>query len=331
MHQSVISPAALVAALMFLCVNPMWAAEPALNQEKAGTEILQAPSSGEAASDDRVDQVITNRMLRAQTGSLSKWSVTTAIGYSAGSVAKPFDPIRPNITASNQNSTSLQNLGGSVGVKYRSSEMSSVTVNGGIRMLTPFQSSYSTTDPQAQKSFDENHGRFDFNNPAFAYGYIFSGLGGQNFFSIQQTLTTDTGLRQLGYLTNMSVYHAYVYDIPEARVSLTWRWNLTYYYFDKVATVDPAKQTIYQVGFNPAVDFNLNDRFNLRTEWSFAYEHTRERSSALSFRANRIAQTVGLGISLSRDVMLYPNVQFLPDDIRADRTNVGISTNINLF
>lgn len=321
----------MVAAALFIFISGAYAAdEPApLNQEKASTDILKPAQT--TPNDDKVDQVITNRMLRAQTGSLSKWSVSTAIGYSAGSLAKPFDAVRPNITSSNQNATSLQNMGGSVGVKYRTSEMTSITVNGGLRIQTPFQSSYSSQDPNVQKSFDENHGRFDFNNPTAAYGIIFSGLGGQNFISLQQTLTTDTGLRQLGYLTNSSIYHTYVYEIPKTRLALMWRWNLTYFYFDKVAGIDPRKQTVYQIGFGPAVEFNLSDRFNIRTELNMNYEHNKDRSNLFAFRGNRIAQTVGVGISLSRDVFLYPNIQFLPDDIRSEMTNVGMSTNINLF
>ena len=42
-------------------------------------------------------------------------------------------------------------------------------------------------------------------------------------------------------------------------------------------------------------------------------------------------QDVGLGISVSRDVFLFPNFQFSYDDPRIENTNVGFVANINMF
>ena len=37
------------------------------------------------------------------------------------------------------------------------------------------------------------------------------------------------------------------------------------------------------------------------------------------------------GVKVTRDIFLYPNVQFVPDQLRSKQTNVALSTNINMF
>ena len=62
-----------------------------------------------------------------------------------------------------------------------------------------------------------------------------------------------------------------------------------------------------------------------------SYEHIVAESRALTFHQDTLTQSLGIGIKVIRDVFLYPNVTFIPYDIRSDRTNVGLSANINLF
>ncbi len=93
-----------------------------------------------------------------------------------------------------------------------------------------------------------------------------------------------------------------------------------------------ARQGDYDVGAYPFAEYVINDTLNLRTiAGMWTYEHDRSKADQpWTFTKNKIYQSVGLGISVTRDIYLYPNVQFLPENIRADATNVAISTNINL-
>jgi hypothetical protein len=42
-------------------------------------------------------------------------------------------------------------------------------------------------------------------------------------------------------------------------------------------------------------------------------------------------ESVGIGCSVTRDIFLYPNIQFTPGNISANLTNVGLTATINLF
>jgi len=75
----------------------------------------------------------------------------------------------------------------------------------------------------------------------------------------------------------------------------------------------------------------INDTFNLRTILRpYWYQNSRGQSFSKWTRLD-MTQSVGLGISMTRNIFLYPNIQFAPDNIRADRTNIGLSANINIF
>jgi hypothetical protein len=39
---------------------------------------------------------------------------------------------------------------------------------------------------------------------------------------------------------------------------------------------------------------------------------------------------MGIGYSVTRDIYLYPNLQFAPEQISAQHTNVAINATINL-
>jgi hypothetical protein len=46
---------------------------------------------------------------------------------------------------------------------------------------------------------------------------------------------------------------------------------------------------------------------------------------------DQIYQSVGVGVSVTRDIFLYPNIQFLPNQIMASETNVGLTATVNVF
>lgn len=91
-------------------------------------------------------------------------------------------------------------------------------------------------------------------------------------------------------------------------------------------------QSDYGVGFEPVVEFEISERLNLRSQTQlWAFEHVRSAGSPHKYNVNKVVETVGVGISVTRDIYLYPHVAFRPDDIRSDRTNMGLNADINLF
>jgi hypothetical protein len=91
-------------------------------------------------------------------------------------------------------------------------------------------------------------------------------------------------------------------------------------------------QANYSFAFYPELEYQITDKINFRTLlglWS--YEHIRSASGPNTYFHDKIYQSVGLGFSITRDIFLYPNIQFLPDDIKSRLTNVGLTATINVF
>lgn len=283
-----------------------------------------------APGEDEVDQTITNRKMRAETGSLSKWSVTTALGYSMGSVEKPLSAFRPNIRSTNSLDTLLQSIQGNVGIKYRATKMDSLKLSAGLRMMNPFLAPNTAQNADDRQKYATDSGKFDVFNPSIEYTRVFALGKTQNYVTLGQTLLTSASRRQVGYISETSLQHVIAYDFGGSKFTMGLLNALAYDAFDKTGPALTPFQVDIQAGFYPFIEYVLNDRLNLRTLVGYTYEHRRNNPTWTYFK-NKVYQSVGIGISLTRDVFLYPNIQFIPSDLRGDQTNVALSTNINIF
>jgi hypothetical protein len=279
---------------------------------------------------DKADEVITNRMMRASTGSLSNWSISTAWSYSAGSIEKPLEAERPNLTAAGDN-VATQSMSADVGVSYRINPLNRVTFGVGLNSVAPFNKTINTDSPAAQKEFDENQGRIDVNNPNVSYTRLFKALGVQGWVSATALKYTVGALTDRGYDYYGQVATSTMYEFGKSGFSVGMYGLVRQNFFDKDDESLKARQQLYQVALLPQAEYVINDRLNFRTiirPWW--YQNTRAQKSS-EWTTYNFTQSAGIGISVTRNVFLYPNIQWEPENIRADRTNVGLSANINLF
>lgn len=284
-----------------------------------------------SSENDEADQVITNKKLRADTGSLSKWSISTSLGYSGGSLEKPAAAVRPNIR-NGLGTPALANVAGGVGIKYRTSALTSLKLGVGLKMTTPFQDKTDSKDAGIQEEFKRNDDKVDVDNPNLAFTKLAKLGTVQSVSMLTATAYTGQFFRDRGYQTDLTAQQIFIKEIGTSGVSLGMLLAASMATFDKNDAASKNRQGDYSLGAYPFAEYVINDRFNLRTisgVWN--YEHLRADASFWRLSKNPIYQSVGLGISITRDIYLYPNIQFLPENIRSDLTNVALSTSINVF
>ena len=90
-------------------------------------------------------------------------------------------------------------------------------------------------------------------------------------------------------------------------------------------------QDDYTLALYPFAEYSISDRYSFRTVFGYFVEDHVKGDQSGALQAETPYQSMGIGISLTRNVYLYPNVQFTPFDIRADRTNVALSANMSVF
>ncbi len=301
-----------------------WSEENGASTSSATTSVVEIPTEKKPEGMD-ADQVITNRKMRAESGSKSRFSLASSLEYAAGSIEKPFASERPNIRGAT-GTTDVARLGGNVGMKYSINSTDAVRLGVGFRWITPLG--------DVPESY--NGSRFDADNPVLNYQKLFRWMGGvQTVLQAGPTLYTASNLRDNGFLANWNVSLNNAYDVGTTGLSIG---ALTQGGFSQF-TKDSANgrdvrgiQSDYYFGIYPFLEYVINDTFNIRTiSGLLVYEHLRNEPTAFTFMKNKVYQSTGLGISVSRDIFLYPNIQFIPGDLRADNTNLALSANINVL
>ena len=279
------------------------------------------PASGVDA-----DTVITNRKMRAESGSKSKWSIGSALTYSGGTLKSPGADIRPNLTGA-AGTTDTASLGGTVGVGYKMTTTDRISVDFGVRWITPF-------DKNKPKGYEGD--KVDASNPSITYSKMYKLGDVQSVFSAGPLFYTATDLRQIGYRSAFQVQQVNAYEIGKSGASLGLVLAADGYTFGRDDLVSRQKTADYDFSVIPFAEYVINDTLNVRTVFNWMnFEHKRNAGSATTFKQTRIQQSVGVGISVTRDIFLYPNVQFTPVDIShvfdVRDTNVALNANINVF
>jgi hypothetical protein len=283
--------------------------------KEVGGPVQNAP----AGAVDDPDQLITNAKMRAESGSKSRYSFRSKVNYYGGALNQPFAAVRPNIGAA-PGQTAFGQFTGELSGKYLIDTKRSLAAGVGFRYITPFQGI-----DKPKQNYDGD--KMDLDNPYIYYQYLTKWRGIQVVLSAQPTLITRSDQVAIHHLAEGIFTGTLLYDIGTTHLSAGLYGEIDYNVYYKNSDDD----NDYSAGLDPFLEYQINDRLNIRTVFNlWNYDHERSRPLSLWSHENLI-QSFGLGISVTRDVFLYPNVQFVLDKIRMDRTNFAINMAINLW
>lgn len=298
---------------------------PAANTNEAEVKVKK-----QANKTDEADELITNRRFRAQNGSLSSISMNMSLNYNAGSIDKPFAADRPNISNAGD-TTSIAGISGTFNGSYRINPLNRLNLGSGVQMLAPFNDKIETSDARAEKEFNDNRGNLDLSNPYFSYTHMNKFLDIQTVMTAGATQYTASNFRDAGYQTSADFSLNTMYDFGGSAFSMGALFVYNRYFFDNDDPTLKQYQNETVWGVLPQAEYVINDTFNLRTIIRSNWYQNNRATGPNDFEQRPITQSVGLGISLSRNIFLYPNVQFVYQNLQASNTNIGFSANINMF
>ncbi|MFG1501320.1 hypothetical protein ABMA70_14020 [Halobacteriovorax sp. XZX-3] len=291
-----------------------------------GLSNAQAEEKKTTTDKKDIDEEITNARMRAESGSKSPLSMSLSLGYNGGSLDDPFGKERPNIYADPENETETS-MSGSISGRYRLSKNDSITVGAGYSVLTPF-----------------HHAKGDISNPYIGYSRVYTIAGIQTITSADLTFGTKDSYKNQNLDQILGVSQYMMKKFGDSGWTLGASVSASFYFSGGLAdskyradfqakTGQPFLkdyQTEMAIGLYPQLEYVFNDTFSFRTVFGyFNYQKSRGKDAKL-LRAYEY-QSVGVGISVTRDIYLYPNIQFLADDFDKDKTNFGFSATINLF
>lgn len=303
------------------------------NANTSSVKVSDVQNKDEKKSD--LDAEITNARMRAEAGSKSKWSVKANLAYQGGSIEKPIDKERPNYRKGTTGQA-LTYLTGTVGVAYRATDKDAIRLGTGVTMLTPFHNN--TDDLKSNKLGDDPETKvMNVSTPYIEYSRSFRTGNIMHMPSATYSHATEQyDVDVLQSVGSISLDHTMVADIEGSNfqpgIAISAGYSL---YKDGAQSFDMMEtrgaRSDYDIGLYPFLEYSFNDTFSFRTVFGyFAWSHYRSEDAA-TFERLVSYQSMGIGISLTREIYLYPNVQFIPDDIRSDRTNIGLSSTLNVF
>lgn len=277
-----------------------------------------------------IDTEITNAKLRAESGSKSEWSIKANINFNGGNFETPLGPVRPNYAgiSSQDNSTSIA---GTIAAAYRLNLRDSFRAGTGILFLTPFQNTIQDLgNSRGQR-------RSDVSNPYLEYSRSMKLGGWQNIFDTSYTLITQSAYTNAKYVGTLDINHTALFKLTDTEWEIGGNLDFNYTFFnDEKVTEDTLTnpeggRSDYTIGLYPYAEYAINDRYSFRTVFRFlTYDHYRSDGPSTYYR-ELYTQSIGLGIAVTRDIYLYPNMQFAPEHLSPVRTNLGLSTTINIF
>lgn len=290
-----------------------------------------ADATGKEISNKK--EVIENPTLKTLSGSLNRWSLYTTFVYYGGSLETPTSAERPNILKAAE-TPSLVNMAGNMGFKYRLTEQDNLSLQIGLYSTAPFHSKFESDNPKIQADFDKNGQSVDVDDPVMSYFRTYTVGKLQNISFLKYQHVTRGSFRDFGLDSLLSYSHAAAYKIaPFAYIAA----SLTYenYQYDKNSTTLKGRrislasyQTEHTFRGNLSTEFYVTKSISFRLISDiFSYFQMRTETN---FEKRGLQQTVAMTYFFNRDISISPNTRFIAEDIRLDRTNLGLTLNLNL-
>lgn len=309
-----VSVLSLAACLLTTQVSRADDSEP-VNESKAK---LDTGAGNKVPGAEAVDDMITNNNLRALSGSTSKWSFASQWNYLGGTLGAPLNEDRPNIAGSSA-TTNKTDIDGTLNIKYNIDVQNSLLTGFGVRWIAPFKAggptNYSGTT-------------YDAINPSVTYQHIYKLGGLQSVLQVSGMQYTQADSVSQGFAQNFAIDQENMYEIGKTGISIGGSVGVGYNTFTNDDADLATAQSVYQFWLLPYAEYALTSTINLRTVCNLLYYEHYKSGDLIH---DVVTESVGVGFSVTRDIFLYPNVQFLPSQVASVYTNVGVAATINLF
>lgn len=314
--------AALVLAMSFS--GRVFAQEATKSEGESTVKIEDAADKKNKVEGD-IDEEITNKKLRAESGSKSKFSLSLDATFTGGGLNKPFDELRPDLYGRpGTQRVSSMTLGPDI--RYRWTKNDSLTFGTSIGVSTPLQGDTNTAK-----------GQLRIGDPGIGYSRVGKIGELQSIFGLSASYATSP--ESLDIEKTFDAYASWT-------LMRSWQNGLSLglaatagntFYADAAGNgaetgYGQDDRADYEFALYPMAEYEINDFFSVRTvarytTW-YHYYGDAQLDRLIHYPGT---QSLGIGMAISRDFYLYPNVQFLWEDLKNERTNIGATATINIF
>ncbi|HWU42531.1 MAG TPA: hypothetical protein VN132_03800 [Bdellovibrio sp.] len=262
------------------------------------------------------DQNITDAKLKADAGSLERYSIKFNLSYAGPPVGDLDNKMQPNPDGSA--GTYETSLGGSISARYRISTSTALSLGTGVSALTPVQGVK----------------RYDVKNPFVSYDMSNRFWDTQMRNAFGATLVTNPDWKVQGETSGLTYDNYWLYNIGTSGWGIELDTSFAYWIYDRGANpknVKEMKSGMYTVNLYPQVKYNFSDKFSANTSLNMPFVSPRGSNDRTILWNRTLSQRVGVGYAFTRDIYFSPYLNFYPKSAELDSTTINFSTTFSIL
>lgn len=297
-----------------LGATSLWAQSSSSTSVFGGTSASESPQGGMTlklpAENPKLedDHQITDNKLKAEQGSLSKYSLKTSLSYNGPPIGDLSNSNQPNPDGTIGNSSTA--IGGSVSGRYRFNRETAMSLGTGINALTPFQ----------------GVSRFDVRTPTLTYERVFRVDDWQFRNAPGVSVVTVPEYIKVGEFASLN-YDASAYRyLGTSGFRAGTDVSFGYYLYNRNYEDADKKAYQYTLSFYPGVKYSATDKLSISTSLSVSFANPREVKNQSVMLNKTLSQRLGLEYSITREIFIAPYLNFYPKSLHANSTTINVST-----
>lgn len=264
------------------------------------------------------DARINDLQIRADAGSLSRYSAKFIIDYAGPSLDDLSAPTLPN--PDNHNADLRSYVSGIIGMKYRLTSNDGIYVSAGLKGYI------------RQKAGDHQ----DLTDPGVSYDhtYIFS-KAVQAHTTVGANLVTNSYYHnKLGETAGTFISQMVKWNVNQSRWIVGGSVSFNSYYFNRGYNAQTdTNATDYYFNVIPSVEYKLTPSLNLNTSILKKIGHYRKSTDTTTFDADSMMWSgrIGVGWAVLHDVYLNPYIGYYPEAMSWKYASIGFSGVVSAF
>ncbi len=270
------------------------------------------------------DQRITDIELKAQSGSLSQYSLKFDLSYSGPPVDNLNDPEMPN--PDNRPRNNRTSLGGYMGLRYRLSSQDEFNVSTGLKWFSPY---HQMAGEQVNKRVGEKD--YEIANPQVSYDRTYAVDQVQMRSSFKVSSTTADFYQDRGQVASAGVTQGLKYSVLQTRWIAGLIADFDYYFFDRSYASTDGKMATYYFSLIPSLEYRLTDQLTAKTSIGYAFSNLRKYEDWKKWDQPLAMQRLGVGWAITRDIYFNPYINFFTEKPAIRTTSLSFSTVFSIF
>jgi len=279
------------------------------------------------------DKRITDLELKAQGGSLSRYSLKFSLNYDGPAVNELDDADRPN--PDNRSGDYRTNLSGNMGLRYRINKATALSFGTGMRWFTPYQAAIGqeVERPRGAKNYD-------ISDPGVGIDRLYLLSGVQARSSLSYSMVTNDYYEQRGQIATINYGQSLKWVVAQSRVTLGAQISANYFAFARdyqpkvgngKAIPGDGKVSKYMFTLIPSLEYKILDNLNFNTSMGYPYNNLRSEPSWWNWTHQLSTVRVGMGWAIRRDIYFNPFVNFFAESPAINTASLNFNTVFSIF